>query len=281
MKITRSDIVERLKPVDPTSHKGTLGHALIVGGSYGKIGSVCLSAKAALKTGCGLVTVFLPGCGYEIVQSVVPEAMAITDANHKYLSDIRFDLSPQAIGIGPGMGQDAVTKQAFYKFLQRNQQPLVIDADALNILSQHQEWLSLVPPHSVLTPHPKEFERLVGESSSDLQRLEKAQAFSSQYQVILVLKGAPTVVVWQHEIFENTTGNAALATAGSGDVLTGMMTSLVAQSYRPIDAALVGVYLHGLTADLALPETGTHAFIATDIINYIGKAYLSLALLAQ
>ena len=281
MKINRQSILDRLKPIDPKSHKGTLGHALIIGGSYGKIGSVCLSAKAALKTGCGLVTVFLPECGYDIVQSVVPEAMCLTDRNSRSISDIQFDLTPQAIGIGPGMGQDAATQHALRDFLSRSKQPLAIDADALNILSQHQEWLSLVPPQSVLTPHPKEFERLVGPCASDAERLDKAKAFSSLHQVVLVLKGAPTVTVWQNDIFENTTGNAALATAGSGDVLTGMITSLFAQSYDPLDAAILAVYLHGKTADLALPEMGTQAFIASDIIDYIGKAYLSITNSAQ
>ncbi|CAM3311976.1 ADP-dependent (S)-NAD(P)H-hydrate dehydratase [Flavobacterium longum] len=277
MKITHREIISRIKKTDPKSHKGTLGHALIIGGSYGKIGSVCLSAKAALRTGCGLATVFLPECGYDIIQSVVPEAMAITDVQHKCISDIQFDFLPQAIGIGLGMGQDAATQQALYAFLRQSTQPLVIDADALNILSGHQEWLSLVPKGSVLTPHPKEFERLIGKSDSVAHSVAQAKTFSARHQVVLVLKGAPTKIVWQNEVFENTTGNAALATAGSGDVLTGMITSLIAQSYHPLDAALIAVYLHGKTADLALPETGMQAFIASDIINYIGKAYLSLS----
>lgn len=277
MEITTKYIHSLLKPVSPDAHKGTLGHALIIGGSYGKIGSVCLSAKAALRTGCGLATVFLPECGYHIIQSVVPEAMAITDVQRKCISDIQFDVLPQAIGIGPGMGQDVATQRALRDLLSRNKQPLVIDADALNILSEHQEWLSLVPKGSVLTPHPKEFERLVGKCSSDAERLDKAKMLSSRHQVVLVLKGAPTKILWQNDIFENTTGNSALATAGSGDVLTGMITSLIAQSYHPLDAAIIAVYLHGKTADIAIPETGTQAFIASDIINYIGKAYLSLA----
>ena len=276
MKITKQEIQKRLKSVDAKSHKGILGHALIIGGSHGKVGSVCLASKAALKTGCGLVTAFLPECGYSIIQSYVPEVMAITDVNEKNISRIEFGIEPNAIGIGPGMGTETVTQKAFQEFLKRNKLPLVIDADALNIFSLNKAWLELLPENSILTPHPKEFERLIGKIKPGKQQLEAAQHFSKRYKIILVLKGAPTLIVNREEVFENTTGNAALATAGSGDVLTGMITSLLAQSYKPIDAAFLAVYLHGLTADIALPQTGTQSFIASDSIENIGKAYLSL-----
>jgi ADP-dependent NAD(P)H-hydrate dehydratase len=276
MKITKSEIQKRLKPIDPKSHKGTFGHALIIGGSHGKIGSVCLASKAALKTGCGLVTTFLPECGYDIIQTFIPEVMAITDDNEKHISRIEFDLEPQAIGIGPGIGLEPVTQKAFHDFLKHNKKPLVIDADALNILSKNRSWIDLIPENSVLTPHPKEVERLLGKLKSEEEKLEIAKAFSTKHKVIIVLKGAPTVVIDKEKIYENTTGNAALATAGTGDVLTGMITSLMAQSYNSADAAILAVYLHGLTADLALPETGAQSFLASDIIDNIGKAYLTL-----
>jgi ADP-dependent NAD(P)H-hydrate dehydratase len=276
MKITKQEIVKYLKPEDPQSHKGTLGHALIIGGSHGKIGSVCLSAKAALKMGCGLVTVFLPECGYFVIQSFIPEAMAITDDNEKHISHINFEIEPQAIGIGPGIGRELVTQKAFHEFLKHNKMPLVIDADALNILSLNKPWLDLIPENSILTPHLKEFERLIGKTKSENQKLEKAHDFSKKYKIVLVLKGAPTKIIWKGKLFENSTGNAALATAGTGDVLTGMITSLIAQGYDAPDAAIIGVYLHGLTADIALPETGTQSFIASDVIANIGKAWLSL-----
>ena len=276
MKITAEEVKKLLKPNDPDSHKGTFGHALIIGGSHGKIGSVCLAAKAALKTGCGLATVFLPECGYGIIQSVVPEAMAVSEDNGKHFSLINFDLEPQAIGIGPGMGQELVTQKAFHEFLKHNKQPLVVDADALNVLSANKAWLNLVPENLILTPHPKDFERLAGKAKSEKQRLELAHAISKKYKVIIVLKGAPTKIIWKDDLYENTTGNSALSTAGTGDVLTGMITSLVAQSYKPIDAVMLAVYLHGLTADIARPETGRHAFLASDVIDYIGKAFLSL-----
>lgn len=274
--VDQKEILKRLKPIDKHTHKGIQGHALLIGGSYGKMGAVCLSSKAALKTGCGLVTAFIPQCGYEIVQISIPEVMVLTDVQEKFISNVTFEIIPQAIGFGPGMGQVNATQNALHEFLKTNKTPLVIDADALNILSQNKSWLSLLPPKTILTPHPKELERLIGKWNSEAEKLEKTIAFSKQYHLIIVMKGAPTHIIDGDKVYENTTGNAALATAGSGDVLTGMITSLLAQSYEPVDAAILGVYLHGLTADIALPETGYQSFIASDIIANIGKAYLTL-----
>lgn len=279
--IDQKEILKRYKQTDKFTHKGIQGHAIIIGGSYGKIGAACLSSKACLKTGCGLVTVFIPKCGYEILQIAVPEVMVLTDNQEKYISDITFDIKPQAIGIGPGLGQEIETQQAVYKFFKTNKIPLVIDADALNVLSKNKEWLPLLQPKTILTPHPKELERLIGKWNSDTEKLEKTIVFSKQYQLIIVMKGAPTRIIDEDIIYENTTGNAALATAGTGDVLTGMITSLLAQSYEPINAAILGVYLHGLTADIALPETGFQSFIASDVIANIGKAFLSLENLSK
>jgi ADP-dependent NAD(P)H-hydrate dehydratase len=274
--IDQKEILKRYKPIDKHTHKGIQGHALLIGGSYGKIGAACLSSKAALKTGCGLVTAFIPKCGYEILQISIPEVMVLTDVQEKFISNITFDIVPQAIGIGPGIGQEHATQNAFYEFLKTNKTPLIIDADALNILSQNKSWLSLLAPKTILTPHPKELERLIGKWNSETEKVNMTKAFSKEFHLIIVMKGAPTRIINGDTIYENTTGNAALATAGSGDVLTGMITSLLAQSYEPIDAAILGVYLHGLTADIALPETGFQSFIASDVISNIGKAYLSL-----
>ena len=274
--IDKAEILKRYKPIDKYTHKGIQGHALLIGGSYGKIGSICLSSKAALKTGCGLVTAFVPKCGYEIVQISIPEVMVLTDVQEKNISNITFDIVPQAIGIGPGIGQEEITQNNFHEFLKINKIHLVIDADALNILSLNKAWISLLKPQTILTPHPKELERLIGKWSSEKEKFDKTIAFSMQYNLVVVMKGAPTYIIDGNMVYENTTGNAALATAGSGDVLTGMITSLLAQSYEPINAAIIGVYLHGLTADIALPETGYQSFIASDIIVNIGKAYLTL-----
>ncbi|WP_035672997.1 NAD(P)H-hydrate dehydratase [Flavobacterium sp. 83] len=279
--IDQKEILKRYKQPDKFTHKGIQGHAIIIGGSYGKIGAACLSSKACLKTGCGLVSVFIPKCGYDILQIAIPEVMVLTDNLEKYISDITFDIKPQAIGIGPGLGQEIETQQAVYKFFKTNKISLVIDADALNILSKNKEWLPLLQPKTILTPHPKELERLIGKWNSEQEKIAKTIAFSKQYNLIIVMKGAPTRIIDEEIIYENTTGNAALATAGTGDVLTGMITSLLAQSYEPINAAILGVYLHGLTADIALPETGFQSFIASDVIANIGKAFLSLENLSK
>lgn len=274
--IDQKEILKFYKAIDIHTHKGIQGHALIIAGSYGKIGAAVLASKASLKTGCGLVTVFVPKCGYDIVQISIPEAMVLTDTAEKYISEITFEIKPKAIAIGPGLGLELLTQNAFHNFLKTNKAPLVIDADALNILSQNKSWLSLLAPKTILTPHPKELERLIGKWDSDEEKFGKTIAFSKQYHLIVVMKGAPTHIIDGETVYENTTGNAALATAGSGDVLTGMICSLLAQSYGAIHAAILGVYLHGLTADIALPETGYQSFIASDIIGHIGKAYLTL-----
>lgn len=274
--INRTEIIKRYKPIDAHTHKGIQGHALLIGGSYGKIGAMSLSSMACLKTGCGLVTVFIPRCGYKIVQTANPEVMVLTDVAVKYISRIQFDLVPKAIGIGPGIGQEIETQNALNRFVKTNEIPLVIDADALNILAQNKQWLSFLPEKTILTPHQKELERLIGTWNSITEKMEKTIAFCTENNLIIVMKGAPTLIIDGETVYENTTGNAALATAGTGDVLTGMITSLLAQSYNPIDAAILGVYLHGLTADIALPQTGYQSFIASDVISNIGKAYLSL-----
>ncbi|MGL3001404.1 NAD(P)H-hydrate dehydratase [Flavobacterium sp. RSSB_23] len=274
--IDLSEARKRYKAIPFDTHKGIQGHALLIGGSYGKIGAITLASRAALQSGCGLVTALVPKCGYEILQIANPEVMVLTDTNEKYLSEIAFSLVPNAVGIGPGLGQEVATQNALHKFLSTTTKPLVVDADALNILAQNPTWLPLLPPESILTPHPKELERLIGKWQSHEEKLTKTMAFAKQYQIIVVLKGAPTQIVFGNDFYENTTGNPALATAGSGDVLTGIITSLLAQSYTPIDSAILGVYLHGLTADIALPKTGYQSFIASTIIKYLGKAFLFL-----
>ncbi|MEW5675290.1 NAD(P)H-hydrate dehydratase [Flavobacterium enshiense] len=274
--IDRNEALKRFRPISENSHKGVQGHALIVGGSYGKIGSVCLSVKACLKSGAGLVTAYVPKCGYEIVQSVVPEVMVLTDDYNEHIITVNHKLNLQAIGFGMGLGTHADTHQAMFHFLKMNKVPLVIDADGLNILSENKEWLEILPKQTILTPHLKELRRLIGDWNFDGEMLEKVQSFSVKYDVVTVVKGAPTLIVYGDTVYQNTTGNQALATAGSGDVLTGIITGLLAQDYTPADAAVLGVYLHGLTSDLAVPETGYHSFIASDILNYLGKAFLTL-----
>ena len=276
LQIDRTEILKRFIPIASSAHKGVQGHALIIGGSYGKTGAVCLASKACLKSGAGLVTAYIPKCSYGIIQTAVPEVMAITDDYMEHIVSIHFDLSPQAIGIGIGMGQHPDTQHAFYNFVKANKTALVIDADGLNILSRNKEWLSLLPENTIMTPHAKELERLIGAWDSKEDMIMKTILFSKEFKLIIVVKGAPTYTIDKDMVYENTTGNQALATAGSGDVLTGIITGLAAQGYKPADAAILGVYLHGATADIALPETGHHSFIASDCIAYLGKAFLSL-----
>lgn len=275
---TREELLRRYHPIDPKTHKGIQGHTLIIGGSYGKIGAITLSTKAALRTGCGLVTAYIPKCGYTALQTANPEVMVLTDVDEQSITSIDFSITPQAVGIGPGMGLDFKTQKTFHSFLKINQIPLVIDADALNSLSHNAASLYLLRAKTILTPHVKELERLLGNWSSEAEKWQKAIEFSSKFNLILVVKGAPTYIVDGENMYENTTGNAALATAGSGDVLTGIITSLLAQSYDAIDAALIGVYLHGLCADLKDDTTSTQSFIASDIIENLGRSFLSLGI---
>lgn len=257
------------------SHKGTFGHSLIIGGSFGKIGAVVLTSRAALKIGSGLVTAYVPKCGYEIVQIATPEIMVEVD-DENYLQYFNVKAKPTAIGIGMGLGTHKKTAQGLENFLKENKQPLVVDADAINILSMYPEFLDLLPEMTILTPHPKEFERLVGAWKNDFDKLEKLLNFSSTHKCIVVLKGANTAIAFENKIYFNITGNPALATAGSGDVLTGIITGLVAQNYTALEASILGVYLHGKTADIALPITGYETFIASSILDYLPNSILEI-----
>ncbi len=274
--IDKFEVLPLYIPREKYAHKGTYGHSVIVGGSYGKIGAVTLASSACLRVGAGLVTACIPTCGYTTLQTSLPEAMVACDENEKYITNIQLDVAPKAIGIGVGMGTDAATVNALKVFLQENKQALVIDADALNMLSEHKELLKLIPKHSILTPHPKELERLVGAWTDDFDKLDKAKAFAKEYDVIMIIKGAHTVTVYDGYVYINNTGNPGMATAGSGDVLTGMLTGLLSQGYDALKAALFGVYLHGKAGDIALSGLGYQALIASDIVYAIGDAYLDL-----
>ncbi|HEU4496293.1 MAG TPA: NAD(P)H-hydrate dehydratase [Flavobacterium sp.] len=276
IQVTKERILKIYRPMAMQTHKGLQGHALIIGGSYGKIGSIVLASKACLKSGCGLVTAFVPKCGCAILQASFPEAMAIADENEKYLADIVFDIEPEAIAIGMGMGQEPETQNAFFRFLKANRKPLLIDADALNILAKNKEWLDLLPKNAILTPHKKKLERHIGSWETETEKFDKISGLARKHSIIFVVKGAPTLTVTASEIYENTTGNAALATAGSGDSLSGIITGLLAQGYQASDAAVLGAYLHGLTADIGSETCGCESFLASDIAANLGKAFLSL-----
>jgi hydroxyethylthiazole kinase-like uncharacterized protein yjeF len=260
-----------IKPREKYSHKGTYGHALLIAGSYGKMGAAILSARACLRSGVGLLTVHVPECGYEIMQISTPEAMVSVDENKKYIGQLPNVESASAIGIGPGLGQDTMTVNVLEKLLKTLKAPLVIDADALNFLSQNRELLYKLPENTILTPHPKEFQRLAGESTDEYSRLEIGKDFAKKYKVIVCLKGANTAVIFPNgEVHFNSTGNAGMATGGTGDVLTGIIASLLAQQYTPKAAAILGVYLHGLAGDRAADLKGQSALIASDVIDCLG-----------
>lgn len=266
------------KPRKPFAHKGHFGHALLVAGSYGKIGAAVLSARACLRSGAGLLTCHVPGCGYDILQTAVPEAMLMTDFNSSFSTKISDDLSKyESVGIGPGIGTASETKMMLRDLLDMYRNPVVLDADALNLMAVQKDLLKLVPAGSILTPHPKEFERLFGESANDFDRALLAMQKAKETNCIIVLKGHFSFIASPDgKGFFNSTGNAGMATAGSGDVLTGILTGLLAQGYSSIETALLGVYIHGLAGDKALEGSSEEALIAGDIIMHLGKAFATL-----
>jgi len=266
------------KPRKKFSHKGTYGHALLVAGSYGKIGAAILSAKACLRSGVGLLTCHIPACGYNILQTSVPEAMVTTDFNSSFLTKVEDDLTKyDSIGIGPGIGTAAETKMMLPEILNSYRNPLILDADALNIMARQKDLLKLIPAGSILTPHPKEFERLFGETHTDFDRVSLALQKARELNCIIVLKGHHTFIATPDgKGFFNSTGNPGMATAGSGDVLTGILTGLLAQGYSSAATAILGVYLHGSAGDIAAKQLSNEALIAGDIIETLGAAFSSL-----
>jgi NAD(P)H-hydrate epimerase len=273
----KKDLLPFLKKRKIFDHKGVYGHGLLVSGSFGRMGAAVLGAGAALRTGIGLITCHIPSCGVEIVQSSIKEAMVESDVNKKYISEVGSTDIYSAIGIGPGIGTQPASHNALHNLLLSCKKPMVIDADALNIMSMNKDWFSLIPPGTVLTPHPKEFERIAGNSENSYERLIRQMEFSVKYKCIIVLKGAYTSVTTPDgNVLFNCTGNPGMATAGSGDVLTGIVLSLLSQGYKPEEAAVLGVYLHGLAGDLAAEESSFESIIASDIINYTGRAFNKL-----
>ena len=264
------------KPRKSNSHKGNYGHALVIGGSYGKIGSVLLSTKAALRTGAGLVSTFIPKCGYNILQTALPEAMVITDKNEEKLTNIDHKMDPSVICFGMGAGKDPKTVEAFKELLQKTEKPMLIDADGLNMISENQELLEFLPKKSVLTPHPKELQRLIGDWTEDFEKIEKVQEFTQSHDLILVLKGSHTFVFGEGNVYINNSGNPGMATAGSGDVLSGIIAGLISQQYSSLAAAILGVYLHGLSGDIVAENRSYQALISGDIAENMGAAFQSL-----
>ena len=267
---TANAISSLLKPRAKYSNKGTYGHALLLAGSKGKIGAAILSAKACLRSGVGLVSVCIPACGYTSMQTALPEAMVLTDNNDNCLTACPDLGIYAAIGIGPGIGQEKETAQALKVLIQQAAAPLVLDADALNILSENKTWISFLPANTILTPHPKEFDRLTYVHTSAYDRLQTCKEFALKHNIIVVLKGAHTAIVLPNQqVFFNSSGNAALAKGGSGDVLTGIILAFLAKGYSEEEAAIISVYLHGLAADNYVKINNPESMLASDLIDML------------
>lgn len=268
--IEEAEIKNIYKPRKPFSHKGTFGHALIIAGNKGKMGAAVMATHACIRAGAGLTTANIPEAYFPIMHTCLPEAMCQPREDNLNFEKI------DAVGIGPGLGTKPDTAELLQRVLQQFKKPAVLDADALNIIGQNKYLLSEIKDDCVLTPHPKEFERIFGETGNDFERINLGLERSTRNHFITVLKGRYTLIVKNGKGWFNTTGNAGLAKGGSGDILTGIITALIAQKYSPLDAALFGVYLHGRAADISLENQSMESMMATDVINNLGAAFKSL-----
>ncbi|MDR0892575.1 MAG: NAD(P)H-hydrate dehydratase [Mediterranea sp.] len=272
------DIRWLIKPRDRFAHKGVFGHALLIAGSKGMAGASMLSARACLRSGVGLLTLHTPLCNNDILQSSVPEAMVETDLYEDFFGEATDTEHYQAVGIGPGLRQSEETKTAVLQQIQLCQAPMVIDADALNILANYPTALSHLPVGSILTPHPKELERLVGKCQDSYQRLTKARELAHTSRAHIILKGAySTIITPSGKCYFNPTGNPGMATGGSGDVLTGVLLALLAQGYTAEEAAKIGTFVHGLAGDFARKKRGDISLLAGDIVESLSNAWQAVS----
>ncbi len=259
---------DKARPLN--AHKGTFGHLLVVAGSKGMAGASLLAAHAALRSGCGMVTVHGPACNRIILQTALPEAMFVSDVEEGRISAVGDIGRYATLVIGPGIGTHEQTAHMLSDLLPRLHMPCVVDADALNLISAHKDWLDLLPEGSILTPHVKEFERLFGTAREPDERIRTLRAASAKYGLVILLKGVGTLVaVPSGKLYKNTTGNPGMATAGSGDVLAGIIGGLLAQGYSPEEAAIKGVFMHGKAGDAVLKYKKQEALIASDIIQQL------------
>lgn len=277
MWVDQADMEQLIIPRTDFSHKGDYGHAYLIAGGKGKFGAAVLSARAALRSGLGLLSIQIAQLGNAILQGTVPEAMVELDDSEDFLSTYRDVSTYSAIGIGPGIGQSEDTAKLVKRVIQESTIPILFDADAINIMAENQTWLSFLPSNSVLTPHPGEFKRLVGSWEDEYERLQKQINFAQKYKVFLVLKGKYTSIANpKGEVFFNSTGNAGMAKGGSGDALTGIITALLAQGYKTQEACLLGVYVHGLAGDMAAIKKGKTAMLPSDLIESLAEAFQKL-----
>lgn len=276
--VEEQDARELLKERDEFAHKGQMGNALLVAGSYGMAGAAVLAARACMRSGVGKLTIHTPKRNYDILQVSVPEAVLSIDHEEITFSEPVNNDDFDAMGIGPGLGRQETTAIAMIAQLRRTQCPVVADADALNILSNHRAWMQQLPKGIIMTPHPKELDRLVGTVSNGCyEQLSRARELAERLQGYIVLKGHYTAVCMPDgRVFFNSTGNAGMATAGSGDVLTGIITGLCARGYNREEACVLGVYLHGLAGDIAARQVGQESLVASDLITYLPQAFVEL-----
>jgi len=271
--VTEKEVAGFVKKRLPFSHKGTYGHGLLIAGSHGMMGAAVLASKAALRAGAGLITSHIPARSDMIMQIAVPEAIISFDHSSKVFSSVPGLEKYSAVAVGPGIGRRPETADALSQLFGKFDKPMVIDADALNLISEDASLFAKIPAGSILTPHPREFERVFGPCADPYERYLKAQSAAIEHNLFIVLKGAYTMLACPDgTCWFNSTGNPGMATGGSGDVLTGLLLGLLAQGYPPKDAALLGVYIHGLAGDLAAGTLGVHALIAGDIVSQIGPA---------
>lgn len=276
--LEEADIRERLLTRNRFAHKGHMGSALLIAGSYCMAGAAILAGKACMRSGVGKLTINTPRRNVAILQTSIPEAIVQCGNEETIFAEAVDTEDFQALGIGPGIGQSEQTAIALIAQLRRSQCPIVADADALNILSTHRAWMQQLPKGIILTPHPKELDRMEGHSADSFERLQRACSLAVRIQGYVVLKGRYTAICCHDgRVFFNPTGNAGMATAGSGDVLTGILTGLLARGYKPLDACIVGTYLHGLAGDLAAQELGEESVMAGDITRFLPQAFKRLS----
>ncbi len=276
MIITRESAQNIYQPRRKFTHKGNYGHVLVVAGSKGKMGAAVLSSSAAINSGAGKVTAYIPADGNSILQSSLPEVMTVSDTGIEHLTNFNTSIDSYTLCIGPGLGTSDETVTAFAKAIKKQSKPVLVDADGINILAAHKELMEHLPARSILTPHDGELERLVGKWDSSIERLQLAQDLSDKHDLILILKGAHTITIYKDHKYVNDSGNVGMATAGSGDVLSGVVSAFIAQGYDPLMAAVFGVYIHGASGDLAAQTYAHEGLKASIISNFIGPAILQL-----
>ncbi|MDR3047703.1 MAG: NAD(P)H-hydrate dehydratase [Bacteroidales bacterium] len=276
--LVNSTIISKIiQAISKFAHKGSNGHGLLIAGNRNMPGAALLAAKSALRSGIGKVTLHIPDSLATFVPFAIPEVILSRDKNNFCFSGIDLEHFPSinAIAIGPGIGKNPITSAALSNLIDELHSPMILDADALNILGDNKTWISFLPENSILTPHFKEFERLAGKSANDFERMDRLCKFAQQHQLVVILKGANSMIAMPDgKLFVNTTGNPGMATAGSGDVLTGILLALLARGYAPEMAAILGVYIHGLAGDIAIgQQQSTESLIASDIIENLGESW--------